>query len=179
MSIDSAIKDEIMKYLKLLLSTIIIGYILMICCCSTSDTSKYKYTKTQINLFEEALERFNVDVGRYPSTDEGLEALRSNVGNYNKWLGPYVNKSIPRDAYGTNYVYIYPPMYGNKNYDLYSFGQDLKDDFGAHDDISNWRDTSDKYDNSYHVLISLFAVVVALVLYIVFNVVRRKMHPLI
>jgi len=77
--------------------------------------------KTQIELLGTALDTFRLDVGRYPSSQEGLAALRSG-GGISGWDGPYLKKEVPLDPWGRPYVYRSPGEHGE--YDLYSNGAD-------------------------------------------------------
>jgi general secretion pathway protein G len=78
--------------------------------------------KTQIELLGTALDTFRLDVGRYPSTQEGLEALRTQPGGVAGWDGPYLKKPVPMDPWSRNYFYTSPGEHGD--YDLYSYGSD-------------------------------------------------------
>jgi len=84
--------------------------------------SKLKTAKTQISLFENALAQFKLDIGRFPSTDDGLKALRSNNG-MSKWDGPYIMKAIPKDPWDRDYIYNSPGD-GGRPYDIISYGLD-------------------------------------------------------
>ena len=64
------------------------------------DKAKLKTAKTQIELFGSALDEFRLDNGRYPTTAEGLEALRTKPGALANWDGPYLPKQIPRGSLG-------------------------------------------------------------------------------
>jgi general secretion pathway protein G len=86
------------------------------------DKAKMKTTKTQIELFGSALDEFRLDNGRYPTTEEGLNALREKTGNLPNWDGPYLPKAIPPDPWGNPYHYRSPGEHGP--YDLVSFGMD-------------------------------------------------------
>ncbi len=86
------------------------------------DKAKQKTAKTQIELFGSALDEFRLDNGRYPTTAEGLEALRTKPGALANWDGPYLPKSIPMDPWGKPYVYLSPGEHGP--YDLLSYGAD-------------------------------------------------------
>jgi general secretion pathway protein G len=93
--------------------------------------------EAQIELLEFALYRLGTDVCRLPTTDEGLRPLVSPEKLVVGWQGPYLKKALPSDPWGNDYRYYYPPRYGNKKFDLYSFGADGKDDHGEGDDVSN------------------------------------------
>lgn len=77
--------------------------------------------KTQIELLGTALDTFRLDVGRYPSTQEGLNALREGRG-IPAWDGPYLKKDVPADPWGRPFVYQSPGEHGE--YDLYTYGAD-------------------------------------------------------
>jgi general secretion pathway protein G len=100
-------------------------------------SAKQKAAKSQIHLFETALDEFRLDTGRYPSTEEGLEALREKPADMDKWSGPYLPKAIPKDPWGNKYVYISPGEHGD--FDLISYGLDGTE--GGEDenkDVVNW-----------------------------------------
>jgi general secretion pathway protein G len=78
--------------------------------------------KTQIQLLGTALDTLRLDAGRYPTTQEGLEALRGAPAGLAGWDGPYLKKSVPLDPWGREYVYESPGEHGD--YDLYSYGSD-------------------------------------------------------
>ena len=100
-------------------------------------TSKQKTAKAQIHLFETALDEFRLDNGRYPTTEEGLEALRKKPEGLPNWAGPYLPKPIPKDPWGRPYVYKSPGEHGE--YDLYSLGRDGQEGGEGEDkDIVSW-----------------------------------------
>jgi len=99
--------------------------------------SKVKIAKTQIEMLSSALDQFKLDVGRYPTTEEGLKALIENPGIPN-WNGPYLKKKrIPKDPWGRDFIYKCPGEHGE--YDLYSLGADGKPGGeGENVDITSW-----------------------------------------
>lgn len=99
-------------------------------------SSKQKAAKAQISMLATALDTFRLDVGRYPTTDQGLNALRTNPG-HDTWDGPYMSKEIPRDPWGQDYVYQSPGEHGD--YDLYSLGADKQaGGEGENADVNSW-----------------------------------------
>ena len=72
---------------------------------SKLESSKQKIAKTQIHLIENALDSFRLDVGRYPTTEEGLRVLWENPGNIEGWDGPYLPKPVKEDPWGHPYIY--------------------------------------------------------------------------
>ena len=98
--------------------------------------SNTKIAKAQIDSLEKALDQYRLDVGGYPTTEQGLEALNTRPQNLDKWAGPYLKKAVPLDPWGHAYQYIYPGIHRPKNYDLFSAGPDGVP--GTDDDIGNW-----------------------------------------
>lgn len=99
--------------------------------------SQAKAAKAQINSLEQALDQFRLDVGRYPSTEEGLEALNVQPGSVEGWTGPYLKKAVPADPWGRPYVYQQPGV--NAEIDLVSLGRDGRQGGSGEDaDIVNW-----------------------------------------
>lgn len=86
------------------------------------DKAKAKTAKTQIELLGTALDDFRLDNGRYPTTEEGLEALRKKPEELPQWDGPYLPKPVPLDPWGRPYHYQCPGEHGE--YDLFSYGKD-------------------------------------------------------
>lgn len=86
------------------------------------SSSKQKTAKAQIELFGAALDEFRLDNGRYPTTEEGLAALREKPQGLDKWKGPYLPKPVPKDPWSKDYVYKAPGEHGE--YDLASYGLD-------------------------------------------------------
>lgn len=85
--------------------------------------AKSKSAGIQIRDFEQALELYKLDVGRFPRTNEGLEALVSQPGGAKGWNGPYLKKDeVPEDPWGNEYVYRSPGQNGAM--DIISYGAD-------------------------------------------------------
>jgi len=82
---------------------------------------KQSAAAAQIELLGQALDLFRLDTGRYPTTQEGLNALVVNPG-IEKWDGPYPKKGIPNDPWGKPYNYISPGAKGD--YELSCYGRD-------------------------------------------------------
>jgi general secretion pathway protein G len=101
--------------------------------------AKLKAAKAQIELFGTALDTFRLDLGRYPTAEEGLKALREKPSGTEGWQGPYLPKEIPVDPWGRPYVYKSPGDHGD--YDLLSYGLDgAEGGEGENQDIVSWKD---------------------------------------
>ena len=66
--------------------------------------SEVKIARAQIDALEKALDQYRLDVGRYPSTEQGLAALVAPPANEPKWQGPYLKKAVPPDPWGHAYI---------------------------------------------------------------------------
>jgi general secretion pathway protein G len=85
--------------------------------------SKVKAAKIQMQSFSSALDLFNLDAGRYPSTAEGLAALVRHTPGVEAWNGPYLRGgSVPNDPWNHPYIYRAPGQHGA--YDIMSYGAD-------------------------------------------------------
>jgi general secretion pathway protein G len=103
--------------------------------------AKQTAAKMQIEQFGTALDGFRLDTGRYPTTDEGLKALREAPSGVNGWQGPYLPKELPNDPWGRAYVYKCPGDHGE--YDLISYGADgVEGGDGENQDVVSWKDIS-------------------------------------
>ncbi len=101
-----------------------------------SEQAREAAAKTDVSSIETALDAFEVDTGRYPSTEEGLAALIEAPSNVKNWHGPYLKRNVPIDPWGSPYQYVYPGSHSKAGYDLYSFGPDGHE--GGDDDLDNW-----------------------------------------
>ncbi len=84
--------------------------------------SEAKVAKAQIDAFEKALDAYRLDVGKYPTTEQGLAALVIRPANEPKWQGPYLRKDVPPDPWGKPYAYKAPGA--RADYDIVSLGKD-------------------------------------------------------
>ncbi|MCI0469632.1 MAG: type II secretion system major pseudopilin GspG [Nitrospirae bacterium] len=98
---------------------------------------KQAAAKAQIELLGQALDQFRLDVGSYPTTEQGLNALMQNPG-VEKWDGPYLKKDIPLDPWSKPFIYQSPGQ--RQEYDLYSYGRDGKPGGEGEDmDAVSWK----------------------------------------
>ena len=100
--------------------------------------SQVKIARAQIDAFDKALDQFRLDVGRYPTTEEGLQVLVMQPGGEASWRGPYLKKGVPADPWGRAYVYEQPGTHGG-DFDLQSYGKDGRPGGTGEDaDITNF-----------------------------------------
>lgn len=138
-TIDSARKQKGFTLVELLVVMVIIGLLAALVAprlFPKLGKGKQAAARAQIELLGQALDQYRLDVGYYPSTQEGLKALMTNPG-VEKWEGPYLKKSVPLDPWGKEYIYQSPGTHGE--YDLYSYGRDGKPGGDGEDrDVANW-----------------------------------------
>jgi len=102
------------------------------------DKARQLQAKTQIQEFESVLDMYRLDVGRYPSTEDGLQALRTKPSGSENWDGPYLKKDVPMDPWGHPYIYRFPGQHGDL--DLFSYGSDNQEGGeGDATDIVSWK----------------------------------------
>src|SRR5215470_6895725 len=100
--------------------------------------SQVKVARAQIDALDKALDQFRLDVGRYPTSEEGLQALVAQPSSEPNWAGPYLKKGVPADPWGRPYVYQQPSTHGG-DFDLFSYGKDGRPGGTGEDaDITNW-----------------------------------------
>ena len=80
--------------------------------------------RAQIEGLSRALDTYRLDVGHYPTAEQGLAALMAAPANEAKWAGPYLQKSLPQDPWGRPYIYRHPSATAWQDYDLMSLGKD-------------------------------------------------------
>ena len=99
--------------------------------------SEVKTARAQIEGIEKALDQYRIDVGHYPSTEQGLAALNTKPADEARWDGPYLKKALPNDPWGKPYQYRMPGEHGEV--DIFSYGRDGQPGgTGDGADIQNW-----------------------------------------
>jgi general secretion pathway protein G len=84
--------------------------------------SQVTVTRAQIDVFTKAIDNFRLDTGRFPTAEEGLNALVVKPADVDNWTGPYLKKGVPPDPWGHPYVYQVPGTKGD--YAVISYGRD-------------------------------------------------------
>jgi general secretion pathway protein G len=96
---------------------------------------------SDVESFGTALDLYKADNGEYPTTEEGLKALRQAPASAKNWNGPYLKKALPPDPWGNDYIYTAPGEHNPDSYDLMSLGADGQPGGEGKDaDVSNWED---------------------------------------
>ena len=100
--------------------------------------AKTKTALIQIKDLEQSLEMYKLDVGRFPSTGEGLQALVTKPSNAAGWNGPYLKSDVPLDPWKREYQYKYPGERGEL--DIFTYGQNgTPGGEGEDSDVGNWQ----------------------------------------
>jgi general secretion pathway protein G len=126
--------------LELLVVMVIIGLLASLVApqyFSQIGKSSEKVAKAQIESFGQALDQYRLDIGRYPTTEQGLAALMTAPSGEAKWRGPYLKRGVPADPWGHPFLYTSPGQHGE--YDLQSLGSDGQaGGEGDAADITSW-----------------------------------------
>ena len=138
----SALREQRgMTLIEILVVLVLIGVVMGIVggnFIGQGENAKRKAAKIEIEQIGQTLDLFKLEVGRYPSSQEGLQALISAPAGVNNWNGPYWKKAtLPKDPWGNEYKYVAPGQHGA--YDIVSLGADGKEGGdGANKDITSW-----------------------------------------
>jgi general secretion pathway protein G len=122
--------------IELLLVLVILGILAAVVVPKFTDRTRQAQiakARTDIKAMEDAIEAFNVDNGRYPTPDEGINILVDNISDLQGWHGPYIKYQL--DPWGNNYQYVYPGQYNPTSFDIICAGVD--GNFNTEDDIWN------------------------------------------
>lgn len=101
----------LIEVLLVLVILVIIGSMAVIAYGPMQERAYINTAKTQINLFEQPLQLYKIDMGTFPNAAQGLEALRTppaGLANVDDWKGPYIGKPVPLDPWKNQYRYEYP-----------------------------------------------------------------------
>jgi general secretion pathway protein G len=136
-----AVRSNGFTLLELLVVMVIIGLLAGFVApryFSQVGKSRVKAASAQIDALDKSLEQFRLDVGRLPTTEEGLAALNVAPAGLQNWEGPYLKKAVPPDPWGHPYQYVQPGIHQN-DFDLASYGRDGQPGGTGEDaDLVNW-----------------------------------------
>ena len=130
-----------MTLIEILVVLVLIGVVMGIVggnFIQRGEKAKRDAARIEIGQIGQTLDLFKLEVGRYPTSQEGLQALIAQPSGVNNWNGPYWKKStVPKDPWGNDYLYAFPGQHGA--YDIVSYGADGKEGGdGADKDITSW-----------------------------------------
>ena len=109
------------------------------------SSAKSDTAKLQVEEFSNALDMYKLEVGSYPTSQEGLQALMQAPAGASNWAGPYLKKNvIPKDPWGHDYIYLCPGTNESPGrhgaFDIYSYGADNREGGEGEDkDIVSWQ----------------------------------------
>ena len=130
-----------MTLIEILVVLVLIGIVMGILggnFIGRGEEAKRKAAKIEIEQIGQTLDLYKLETGRYPTTQEGLQALISAPAGVNHWNGPYWKKgTVPKDPWANDYKYTSPGQHGA--YDILSLGADGKEGGdGPNKDIASW-----------------------------------------
>lgn len=129
----------LMEVLLVLAILVVLASLVFVAYGPIQRKMKLDAAKSQIGLFKTPLQMYQMAIGAYPTTAQGLAALRTapaDLPNPAKWDGPYLDAPVPPDPWGNPYQYVSPGVHNTDSYDAWSYGPDGIN--GTDDDIGNW-----------------------------------------
>lgn len=131
----------LLELLVVMVILVLLASIVTVVVIKRVEEAKHAKAVADIESLTGGLDTFYLHCGRYPTTEEGLNALRTkpNSDDLGNWSGPYIKKAVPMDPWGKAYVYHCPGDHNPDSYDLYSLGRDGREGGDGTDaDIVNW-----------------------------------------
>jgi general secretion pathway protein G len=130
-----------MTLIEILVVLVLIGIVMGIVggnFLGKSEEAKRKAAKIEIGQISQALDLYKLETGRFPTSQEGFQALITAPTGVNNWNGPYWKKdSVPKDPWNNEYTYVAPGQHGA--YDIISLGADGREGGeGPNRDITSW-----------------------------------------
>lgn len=135
-------REEGFTFIEIMVVVIILGVLAAIVLPKfTGRTEEARITagRSQLDIIATGLDAYELDNGRFPTSDQGLAALVKEPSSPpvpRNWKGPYLAKKVPEDPWGSKYIYSQPGKHNKRSYDIISYGPDAKE--GGEDDIKNW-----------------------------------------
>ena len=126
----------LMEILLVLAILVVLGSLVTVGYVQIQKNAMIDSARTQIKLLGEAVDLYRLEVGSYPSGDQGLESLRFEPPGApaGKWRGPYFKADLPKDPWGNDFVYEQTQdQFGEDSFQITSFGPDRQS--GTNDDI--------------------------------------------
>lgn len=113
----------LIEVLLVLVILVILASLAVVNILSAQRSANTKAAKIQVQLFDSVLQHYLLDVGSFPSTAAGLQALRTQPADLpdpTKWAGPYLDKEIPLDPWNKPYEYSYPGQHNANKPDVWT-----------------------------------------------------------
>jgi general secretion pathway protein G len=141
MAMNRVSRQSGMTLIEILVVLVLIGIVMGVLggnFIGKGEKAKGDAAKIEIGQIGQALDLYKLEIGRYPTTQDGLQALITAPAGTDRWNGPYwKNKTIPKDPWGNEYRYVSPGQHGA--FDIVSLGADGKEGGeGADKDITSW-----------------------------------------
>ncbi len=128
---------SILELLLVLVILAVLSAIVGVRFAGQSGKAKVTAANTQLRDFKTALGAYELQVGAYPTTQQGLLSLIEEPNDAAGWSGPYLEADVvPKDQWGNDWQYRYPGTHNTEGFDLFSHGPDGR--AGGGDDIANW-----------------------------------------
>tara|TARA_Y100000588_G_scaffold42378_1_gene40463 strand:- start:163 stop:585 length:423 start_codon:yes stop_codon:yes gene_type:complete len=129
--------------IELLVVLVILGLLLGLVGPRVLDylgTAKSDTAALQIKQLSATLDLMRIDIGRYPTQEEGLQALMTQPKGVKEWSGPYLKSvGVPNDPWDQPYIYRFPGLHGQP-FDLLSLGADGREGGdGENQDVTSWQ----------------------------------------
>lgn len=131
----------LLELLVVMVILVLLASVVTVVVIKRVEEAKHAKAVADIESLSAALDQFYLHCGRHPTTEEGLDALRTKPqsDDMSSWSGPYIKRAVPVDPWGKPYVYLCPGDKNPESYDLYSLGRDGKEGGeGSDKDITNW-----------------------------------------
>lgn len=131
----------LMELLVVMVILVLLASVVTLVVIKRVEEAKHAKAVADVESLTGGLDQFYLHCGRYPTAQEGLNALRAkpNSDDLTNWSGPYIKRAVPMDPWGKAYIYHCPGEHNAYSYDLYSLGRDGRDGGdGPDSDIVNW-----------------------------------------
>ena len=136
------LKNEGFTFVEIMVVVIILGVLAAMVLpkfMGRTEEARVNSVQSQLGIFATALDAYELDNGKYPTTEQGIKALSQEPTTPpipKKWKGPYLQKAATKDPWGSDYIYKSPGTHNPRSYAVLSYGPDGKE--GDNDDITNW-----------------------------------------
>jgi general secretion pathway protein G len=135
----SRVAREAFTLIELLLVLVILGVLAAVVVpkfTGKTEQARIGGAKASVSNLSTSLNNFEVDCGRFPTTEEGLNALLAAPASATGWHGPYIEATALKDPWEQPFNYVCPGTHNPNSFDLFSSGPDKQS--GTQDDIGNW-----------------------------------------